>query len=641
MLTRWRQWTPETRRAFLSRLDAEERARLHHLLTADAAIRRWETPGELARALDPATVQTAALDAIDEAIVWAYTTPGARLAVSIGPQEGKSSRLTKVGSLWALTQDPERRIGIASYAQPLAEGFGRDIRNWITTNNGDEDTLDLGLRIAPDYGSAKRWQLDGHRGGIVCVGIGSGFTGRAAEALVIDDPFADMKQAESLYFRERVWSWWQSVAAPRLAPGSPVLVICTRWHEDDLVGRLVGAEDGHRWRVINIPALADHDPAKGQSDPLGREPGQWLKSARGRTNAEWEQIRIQAGSRVFTALYQGRPSPDAGNVWQRHWWRRYHEPLWSQHPDVPGAYLVHGCDELVISVDCAFKDTKSSDFVVMQVWARRGANVYLLDQVRKRLSFTETVTAFIALVARWPQASRRLVEDKANGTAVIDSLKSKIPGIVPVTPKESKYSRATAVAPFIEAGNVFLPEAKEGVALFDAEELITEASAFPNGSHDDMVDATSQALAEMLLDGTGAQAWIAWIKKKAELTAAGMAEEEQPPAGEELQPDPAAAAAAFAAAERRATALASGQYHECGKPDCARLISLGAVYCCGPCADAADGRYEIHAHTPECDQRAAERAGDVGPTTDPPLISDPVEARRRARAAMMQGDRGW
>lgn len=487
--------------------------------------RQWETAGELAAAIDPATVQTPALDLIDAELARAYTVPGSRLLISLPPQEGKSSRVTKTGSLWALTRNPELRLGIASYAQSLAEGFGREVRNTITTFNGDEGTLDLGLRIARDNGSARRWQLDGHRGGIVCVGIGSGLTGRPLDALVIDDPFADAEQAGSAYYRERVWDWWQSVGAPRLAPGAPAIVILTRWHEDDLAGRLVAAEDGHRWRVINIPALADHDPAKGQSDPLGREPGEWLTSARGRTVAEWEQIRIQAGSRVFAALYQGRPSPDAGNVWLRHWWRRYREPLWSQHPDHPDAYRVNGCDEVIMSWDMTFKDVKGSDYVAAGVLARRGADVFLLDVIRKRLSFPDTLVAFAAFVARWPDATRKLVEDKANGPAVISSLKSKIPGIVAINPKDSKYGRATAVAPFVEAGNVFLPDPE--VALFDPEELITEAAGFPNAAHDDLVDMMSQALAELLLDGNGAQAWIAWAKRKAEEAAA-----DTPPAPE-------------------------------------------------------------------------------------------------------------
>lgn len=449
-----------------------------------------------------------------------------------------SSRVTKTGSLWALTRDPELRIGIVSYAQSLADGFGRDIRNTVVTNDGTDGTLNIGLRIAADYGSARRWQLDGHRGGVVAAGVGSGLTGRPLDAICVDDPFADAVQAGSAYYRDRVWDWWQSVGSTRLAPDAPVLVICTRWHEDDFVGRLLAAEDGSRWRVINIPAQADHDPEKGQADPLGREPGEWLQSARGRTAVQWEQIKIQSGSRAFAALYQGRPSPDQGNVWQRQWWRRYREPLWSQHPDIPGAYLVD-CDEMLLSFDMSFKGTSGSDYVAGQCWARRGASAYLLDQVHKRLGFTDTLTAFAALAARWPQASRKIVELAANGEAVLDSFKGKIPGIVGVKPRESKYARASAVSPFIEAGNALLPES--ALALFDVEAFIDEAAGFPNAAHDDQIDSASQALAEMFLDGTGAQAWIAWAKRKAEAAAREAAgEAPEPKAAVVEEPKPAA-----------------------------------------------------------------------------------------------------
>lgn len=391
---------PPEKIALLKKLQARDREIERRRARASAG--RWATPGELAQAIDPRTVQTPALDLIDQAVVWAYSTPGARLLVSMPPQEGKSQRVTKTGSLWALIRNPDLRVGIVSYAQSLAEGFGREIRNWITSYDGTEGTLDLGLRIAADYGSVKRWQVSGHTGGVVCVGIGSGLTGKPIDALVIDDPLADKEQADSQRYRGRVWDWWQSVGSTRLAPGAPVIVILTRWHEDDIAGRLLAAEDGHRWRVINVPALADHKSEQAQADPLGRDPGTWLTSARGRTPVEWEQIRIQAGTRTFTSLCQGRPSPEQGSVWKRHWWRRYGTPLWSQHPDRPEAYLVPEADQLIMSWDMAFKDEKSSDYVVGQVWARRGADVYLLDQVHKRLSFTDTLTAFQALCATSP-----------------------------------------------------------------------------------------------------------------------------------------------------------------------------------------------------------------------------------------------
>jgi predicted phage terminase large subunit-like protein len=163
--------------------------------------------------------------------------------------------------------------------------------------------------------------------------------------------------------------------------------------------------------------------------------------------------------------------------------------------------------------------------------------VYLLEQVRARLTFTETLAAFKAMAKRWPQATAKLVEDKANGTAVIDTLKSKIPGIVPITPTESKYARANAVAPFIEAGNVILPTVN--VALFDIEQFVDEAAAFPNATHDDQVDAASQAITRLLADGAGASAWTSYIKRQ---VAAAAAEQQAAAATAVADVDPLTAA---------------------------------------------------------------------------------------------------
>lgn len=534
----------------------EEYRRLSAELAKRRAEQRFPTPGSLAAAIDPTTVQTEALDLIDAAVAETWSQRDGRLIISLPPQEGKSQRVTRTSSLWRLIQAPETRLGIVSYAQALAETFSRDVRNWVNVYDGTEGTLDLELRIARDNGSARRWQLAGHRGGIVAVGVESGITGRPLDGLVIDDPFADDKQADAAYYRNLVWDRWRSSWSTRLAPGAPVILIMTRWHEDDLAGRLVAAEDGRRWRVINIPALADHDPAEGETDPLGRTPGQWLPSARGRTDAEWEAIRIQVGTRVFNALYQGRPSPSTGNVWRRPWWRFYESMLWTLAED--GSYWVEA-DEVVQSWDCAFKSAADSDFVVGTVWARRGANVYLLDKIHKRLTFTETLTAIAALTARWPQATAKYIEDKANGTAVIDTLKSKIPGIVAINPTESKYARANAVAPFIEAGNVWLPAPQVALPDVDPDSLIDEAAGFPNAAHDDQVDSTSQALAQMLLDGTGAQAWIDYVKRKAEEGGMLARPEPESPDAAEADPEPldpvsalqSARNAAFRAQQRR------------------------------------------------------------------------------------------
>jgi predicted phage terminase large subunit-like protein len=470
--------------------------------------RRWATPGELARDVDPTTIQTPALDVIDAALVDVSEGRCDRLIISMPPQEGKSTRTTKFGSLWFLTEHPHWRIGIVSYASSLAEEFGRDVRGFITNNQGKDDTLDIGLRIAPDNGGVRDWKLEGHRGGLRSVGLAGGLTGRPVDALIIDDPISNREQAYSETFRERAKSFWRTVGSTRLAPGAPVILILTRWHHDDLAGYLLSQPDKDRWRVINIPAQADHDPAKGETDILRREPGEWMQSARvnertgqQRTPAEWEQIRVEKGSRDFASLYQGRPTPDVGNVLPADWWDFYTTPQWITRDD--GACIIPeaGRDadvEMVQSWDLTFKDTKGSDFVVGQVWLRRGVDAYLLDQVRARLTFTETCLAIKTLSAKWPQAVAKLVEDKANGPAVLNALRSQVGGLIPVEPEGSKYARASAISPLVQSKNVHLPDP---VALETAwvGDFIEECRGFPAAAHDDQVDALSQAVHRLLL----------------------------------------------------------------------------------------------------------------------------------------------
>ncbi len=163
---------------------------------------------------------------------------------------------------------------------------------------------------------------------------------------------------------------------------------------------------------------------------------------------------------------------------KRSWWRYYQV--------VPERF-----DELILSWDMTFKDTKASAFVVGQVWGRRGADLFLLAQVRDRMAFPATKAAVRRLAAQWPQARAKLVEDKANGPAIIDELRSEIPGLIAITPEGSKPARVAAISARIEAGNVYLPD--PGIAPW-IEGFVNECAAFPNGTNDDQVDAMSQAL---------------------------------------------------------------------------------------------------------------------------------------------------
>jgi predicted phage terminase large subunit-like protein len=246
--------------------------------------------------------------------------------------------------------------------------------------------------------------------------------------------------------------------------------------------------------VLRIPAEADHDPEQGETDPLGREPGEFLESARGRTVAQWEAIKTRVGSRTWQALYQGRPSSAVGTIFKRDNWAEYDAPLWLERED--GTRIVTGFHDLIASWDMTFKDTDGTDFVVGQVWGRIGADTYLLDQVRGRMDFPATCRAFRTMNARWPQLILNVVEDKANGPAVIASLRHIVPGIVPEEPQGSKVARAVAMSPLQEARNVHLPSPELAPWVGD---FIEEHAAFPTGAHDDQVDADSQAHNRLIL----------------------------------------------------------------------------------------------------------------------------------------------
>jgi predicted phage terminase large subunit-like protein len=504
----------------------------------------YPTPGHLARALDPLTVQTPALDIIDREMVMirdavevmyarrrlfaqlveqgvdqelatiktAEEIPDAEnncLIISMPPQEGKSSRVTRYGILWLLEQFQSLRIGLISYADENASQFSYQIRNDIELFNGSDGNIDLGLRLAKDQKAMSRWSLS-TGGSVYAVGIGGGLTGRPFDILIIDDPVKDVRAADSLLLSSQSWEWWQTAARTRLAPWAPVVIVATRWHEMDLSGRMLlkqaedeamGYEHYDCWRVVNVPAQADHDPNKGETDILGREPGEFMVSARGRTRAQWEATKGAMVARFWSALYQGKPSPSDGDIWLKSWWRRYDAPLWSQAED--GSYRLDGYD-VTQSWDLAFKDTKKSDYVVGQVWAKKGADSYLIYQVWARLDFPSTLDAVKRVTKLFPQARRKIIEDKANGPAVIASLKHEISGIIGSNPSTSKTARAVAVAPFIRAGNVHLPTTyvatMERAISWDVGAFLHEVTAFGSGpGHDDQVDATSQYLEEVYL----------------------------------------------------------------------------------------------------------------------------------------------
>lgn len=449
--------------------------------------RPWATPGEMAQALDRSTVQTPALQLIDEHLAKVAAGEIDRLIINMPPQEGKSERTSRRFPLWMLHRNPNQRIAIVSFGHDVARRWGRRIREDLRAHP------DLGLTLSQSSQRQDEFEILGYAGGVVCVGIEGGLTSRPVDVLIIDDPYKDAKQADSDAWKDTVRDFWTEVALPRLAPGAPVVIIQTRWREDDLSGWLAAGD--HEWVVLNLPAQADHDPAKGETDPLGRQPGEYLESARGRTEADWEKKRREVGSRAWNALYQGRPSPAEGVMFKRDLWRFYDQPLWFERSD--GSKIVTHFDDLLISWDMTFKGTEGTDKVSGQVWMRRGADAFLLARVNARMDFIRTLREFRLLAAQWPQALLKLVEDKANGPAVISMLGRTVPGIVPEEPDGSKTARAAAVSPLQEARNLWLPSPELAPWV---GEFIEECAGFPHAKHDDDVDAMTQALKRLILD---------------------------------------------------------------------------------------------------------------------------------------------
>lgn len=521
---------------------------------ADTPPPSFDTPGHLAAAINPATVQTPALNLIDATLARVDAGEVERVIINMPPQEGKSERTTHYGALWFLRQNPHLRVAIVSFSDRIARRFSTQIRTDIQTFNGTLGSIDLGLRLKASAKAAFYWELASpNTGSLFTTSIGGTFVGTPVDLLIIDDPVKDYQAAESQIQSETVWEWWTSVARQRLAPGAPVILIQTRWHENDLAGRLLakqaedekaGLEYFDRWEVVNIPAQAER-----ADDPLGRQPGEFMVSARGRSREQWLATKAATPSRTWQAMYQGNPSPDAGDVWKRQYWGIYDRPLWTviNKGASNECFMVDEFDEMAMSWDMTFKDSDDADYVVGQVWMRRGPNSYLLDQTRARMSFTESVHAFENLAARWPQADLKLVEEKANGSAIIDTLRKKMPGIVAVNPKESKYARASSVAPFIEAHGVHLP--RTAIALFPVADFIEEAAQFPNGAHDDQVDGASQILQRWYVGAARAADWLAEMARaRAEKEAAELAATTIEPSGDPLTD---ARNAAWRAANRR------------------------------------------------------------------------------------------
>ncbi|BBD69519.1 hypothetical protein NIES4072_31480 [Nostoc commune NIES-4072] len=295
--------------------------------------------------------------------------------------------------------------------------------------------------------------------------------------LLWDDPH-DAQEVNSELIRQGVIDRWDSAIRNRVndLKSSVRIGIMQRLHEKDLSGHVLNQGS---WQHLCIPQefeKAQSPTALGWVDPR-TEPEELMFPERFSKEVLLEEKKA-LGSYGYAGQHQQRPAPADGGHFKRSWWKYY-----KVAPD--------DFELIIQSWDCTFKETKKSDYVVGQVWGKRGGQFYLLDQVRDRMDINATIAAIRAMSAKYPNSTAKLIEDKANGPAVISMLEREIPGIIAIEPEGGKLVRAVAIAPFVEAGNVFLPDPSISSWVGD---FVAEFSTFPNGSNDDMVDSASQSL---------------------------------------------------------------------------------------------------------------------------------------------------
>ena len=415
-----------------------------------------------------------------------------RLMLCIPPRMGKSEAVSRRFPAFMLGRRPEMSIISCSYADSLASRMCRDVQRIIDSPRY--------IRVFPDSKLAEsvhhKTKSDAVRknnyfeviktgGSYRSAGRGSGITGTGAHLLILDDMLKDSMEASSKTIRDSLHEWYGSVAYSRLENNGQVLFCTTRWHEDDLAGRLLNEArldpDADQWEVLSFPAILEDLITKHPEDP--REIGDPIWPEK-KSLDDLKKIRIALGSRNWNAIFQQRPSAMEGSIIKRSWLKFYDK--------APEKF-----DQIIQSWDLTFDSKENSDFTVGAVYGKLGPDVYLLDRVRERMNVLDQMRAIENMRSKWPEALQILIEKKANGAAVITMMRQKIPGIIPIEPKGSKEARLGSCSALYEAGNVLYPSPNICPWITQhVEELMT----FPNAAHDDCVDSESQYIQRVMND---------------------------------------------------------------------------------------------------------------------------------------------
>jgi predicted phage terminase large subunit-like protein len=413
--------------------------------------------------------------------------------IALPPRHGKT-QLWMLVVAWLLGRHPDWQIAVASYGAELTESWGRKVRAIIA---GDaHQRIFPGCQLSPESAAAHRLELT-RGGGARFVGRGGTLLGTGAHVLIADDLYENGEEARSEKVKRSTWEWFNETFLTRLEPGGRVVVIGSRWSEDDVIGRLICEHANEGWELVHFPAIAE------ANDPLGRAEGSALWPER-YDREDLENIRRQIGSAAFVNIFQGRPTAAEGVIFQRQWFRSYSGPLPS-------------FQRTVQSWDTAFgKNNNSGDYSVCTTWGLNNNGYYLLALWRGRVEFPKLKWQVGQQAQQWkPHAI--YIEDSASGQSLVQELlrATSFP-VIPVKIDRDKQARAEAVTPLFEAGRVFFP-----AEVPWRRDLEDELASFPVATHDDQVDSVTMAL-NCLRESTYASEPPPFLTSESQFTIAGL-----------------------------------------------------------------------------------------------------------------------
>lgn len=409
-----------------------------------------------------------------------------RLLIQAPPRSGKSELFSRRFPAWAFGKNPDLQMIAASYSSDLSSRMNRDVQRILDSEEYASifpETKLNGKNIQTVAGQSLRnseiFEIVGHKGAYRSAGVGGGITGMGADIAIIDDPVKDAKEANSQTVRDSVWDWYTTTFYTRLSPKSGILLGMTRWHEDDLAGRLLAemANGGDQWRVVSFPAIAEEDEEY-------RKEGEALHPER--YNLEHlDKIRKAVGTQTWNALYQQRPSSKGGDIIKGKWFKRYS--------------IAPRFKRVIITADTAQKTKEHNDFSVFIVAGlSTDGGVYILDLIRGKWEAPELESKLFDTFSKYKSLGVHnvYVEDKSSGTSLIQSIQRKrsMP-IKGVQVDSDKYTRVLGVQGYIESGYVYLPDQAEWIADFIDE--CEKFTATDSHKHDDQVDAMVMAINEL------------------------------------------------------------------------------------------------------------------------------------------------